>query len=202
MFSLLNNPLFAPPHSSGAQEPCQPIDALPPPLLQEPHQPIDDLPRLLLHFLSRQARAGLAIIITLIFCVDVKWQNSQQPSLFPKLLLWHWQITRLSFWKHPVVIVETFKVKVYLAVSRHFPAQPFCPVLVLAFAWSLFSSLHLHLAPFLGSLIVLQFQYWSSKFWKSTVLDFAKPFGWICFFCYIALLILSPRLHLKERVVA
>ncbi len=49
LFSLLNNPLFAPPHYSGAQETCQPIDALPPPLLQEPCQPIDDLPRLLLH---------------------------------------------------------------------------------------------------------------------------------------------------------
>ncbi len=36
--------------------------------------------------------------------------------------------------KHPVVIVKTFKVEVYLAVSRHFPAQPFRPVLVLAFA--------------------------------------------------------------------
>ncbi len=34
-----------------------------------------------------------------------------------------------------------------------------------------FSSLHLRLAPFLGSLIVLQFHNWSSKFWKSTVLD-------------------------------
>jgi hypothetical protein len=53
LFSLLNNPLFNPPHYSGAQEPCQPIDALPPPLLQEPRQPIGDLPRLLLHFLSR-----------------------------------------------------------------------------------------------------------------------------------------------------
>ncbi len=53
LFSLLSNPLFAPPHYSGAQEPCQPIDALPPPLLQEPHQPINNLPRLLLHFLSR-----------------------------------------------------------------------------------------------------------------------------------------------------
>ncbi len=53
LFSLLNNPLLAPPHYSGAQEPCQPIDALPPPLLQEPRQPIDDLPQLLLHFLSR-----------------------------------------------------------------------------------------------------------------------------------------------------
>ncbi len=54
LFSLLNNPLFAPPYYSGAQEPsCQPIDALPPSLIQEPRQPIDDLPWLLLHFLSR-----------------------------------------------------------------------------------------------------------------------------------------------------
>ncbi len=53
LFSLLNNPLFAPPHYSGAQQPCQPIDALPPPLLQEPCQPIVNLPQLLLHFLSR-----------------------------------------------------------------------------------------------------------------------------------------------------
>ncbi len=90
-------------------------------------------------------------------------------------------------WKPPVVIVETFKVKVYLVVSRHFPAQPFCPVLLLAFAWRLFSSLHLRLAPFLGSSIVLQFHNWSSKFWKSTVLDSAKLFGQICSFCYIAL---------------
>ena len=37
-------------------------------------------------------------------------------------------------WKHSVVIVETFKVKVYLPVTRHYPAQPFCPVLVLTFA--------------------------------------------------------------------
>ncbi len=50
-----------------------------------------------------------------------------------------------------------------------------------SFTWQLFSSLHLHLAPFLGILIVLQFHNWSSKFWKSTVLDSAKPFGWICY---------------------
>ncbi len=111
------------------------------------------------------------MIITLIFCIDVKWKISQQTSLFPKLLRCDWQITPLSFWKHPVVIVETFKVKVYLTVSRHFPAQPICPVLVLVFAWQLFSSLHLRLAPFLGSSILLQLQYWLSKFWKSTVLD-------------------------------
>jgi hypothetical protein len=46
-------PSVCPPHYSGAQEPCQPIDALPPPLLQESLQPIDNLPQLLLHFLSR-----------------------------------------------------------------------------------------------------------------------------------------------------
>jgi hypothetical protein len=46
-------PSVCPPHYSGAQEPCQPIDAPPPPLLQEPRQPIANLPRLLLHFLSR-----------------------------------------------------------------------------------------------------------------------------------------------------
>jgi hypothetical protein len=53
LFNFLNNPLFAPPDYSGAQEPCQPIDTLPPPLLHEPHQTIDNLPQLLLHFLSR-----------------------------------------------------------------------------------------------------------------------------------------------------
>jgi hypothetical protein len=46
-------PSVCPPHYSGTQEPCQPIGALPPPLLQEPRQPIDNLPQLLLHFLSR-----------------------------------------------------------------------------------------------------------------------------------------------------
>ncbi len=46
-------PSVCPPHYSCAQEPCQPIDAPPHPLLQEPCQPIDNLPRLLLHFLSR-----------------------------------------------------------------------------------------------------------------------------------------------------
>jgi hypothetical protein len=45
-------PSVCPPHYSGAQEPWQPIDALPPPLLQEPRHPIDNLPQLLLHFLS------------------------------------------------------------------------------------------------------------------------------------------------------
>jgi hypothetical protein len=39
-------PSVCPLHYSGAQEPCQPIDALPHPLPQEPHQPIDNLPQL------------------------------------------------------------------------------------------------------------------------------------------------------------
>jgi hypothetical protein len=46
-------PSVCPPHYSGAQKPCQPTDALPPPLLQEPRHPIDNLPWLQLHFLSR-----------------------------------------------------------------------------------------------------------------------------------------------------
>jgi hypothetical protein len=46
-------PFVCPPHYSGAKEPCQPIDTLPPPLLQESRQPIGNLPQLLLHLLSR-----------------------------------------------------------------------------------------------------------------------------------------------------
>ncbi len=59
------------------------------------------------------------------------WNDKSLSNLlfFPKLFLCHWQITPLSFWKHPFVIVETFKVKVYLVVSRHYPAQPFHLVL-------------------------------------------------------------------------
>jgi hypothetical protein len=59
LFSLLNNPLFALPHYSGAQELCQPIDAQPPLLLQELCQPIDNLPWLLLHFYQGKPRQGL-----------------------------------------------------------------------------------------------------------------------------------------------
>jgi hypothetical protein len=72
LFSLLNNPLFTPPHYSGAQEPCRLIDALPPPLLQEPRQPIDNLPRLLLHFLSKVSLGRACNDYNLNFCVDVK----------------------------------------------------------------------------------------------------------------------------------
>jgi hypothetical protein len=50
---LTEQPSVHPPHYLGAQEPCPPINALPPPLLQEPRQLIDNLPQLLLHFLSR-----------------------------------------------------------------------------------------------------------------------------------------------------
>jgi hypothetical protein len=71
LFSLLNNPLFDPTHYSGAQEPCQPIDALPPPLLQEPYQPIDNLPQLLLHFFVKVSPGRACNDYNLIFCVDV-----------------------------------------------------------------------------------------------------------------------------------
>ncbi len=127
--------------------------------------------------------------------MDEKWPNYR--GMAARYWMSHQYPLAFYFWW-----VETFKVKVYLAVSRHFPAQPFCPILVLTFAWKLFSSLHLRLAPFLGSLIVLQFHNLLSEFWESTVLDSAKPFGRIRFFCYIALSILSPRVRLKERVVA
>ncbi len=73
------------------------------------------------------------MIITWLFCVDVKWQISQQSSLFPKLFhginrrhQLHLKTLGCDSWD--------IQVKVYLAVSRHFPAQPFCLVLVLAFA--------------------------------------------------------------------
>jgi hypothetical protein len=154
LFSLLNNPLFAPCIIQALKNPVSPLTLY---LLHSSKNPVSLLmiyPAPIAHFVK--VSPGRACnYYNLNFCVDVKWQSSQQPSLFPKLLLWHWQITPLSFWKHHVVMVETFKVKVYLPVSRHFPAQPFRPVLVLAFAWQLLSILHLHLAPFLGSLIVL-----------------------------------------------
>jgi hypothetical protein len=51
-------PSVLPPHYSGAQEPCQPIDAVPPPFLQQPHQPIGNLPQLLLHFFVKVSPAG------------------------------------------------------------------------------------------------------------------------------------------------
>jgi hypothetical protein len=154
-------PSVPPPHYSGAQEPCQPtahwcFTSSTPPRTPSAYWQSTPAP---IALFAKVSLGRACNDYNLTFCVNVKWQISQQTSLFPKLLLCHWQITPLSFQKHPVVIVETFKVKVYLAVLRHFPAQPFCLVLMLAFAWQLFSSLHLRLAPFLGSSIALQLQY-------------------------------------------
>ncbi len=76
------------------------------------------------------------------------------------------------------------------SLSRGFKAffcTTFSPGLGACICLATFSSLHLRLMPFLGSLIVLQLKYWSSKFWNSTVLDSAKQFGWSCVFCYIVL---------------
>ncbi len=65
-------PSVHPPHYSGTQEPCQPIDTLPPPLLQEPHQPIDDLPWLLLQIFVKVSPGRACNDYNLTFCVDVK----------------------------------------------------------------------------------------------------------------------------------
>ncbi len=72
------------------------------------------------------------MITTLLFCVDVKWQISHQSSFFPELFLGidrRHQLYLKTLWCDSWDI----QVKVYLTVSRHYPAQPFCPVLVLAF---------------------------------------------------------------------
>ncbi len=73
------------------------------------------------------------MIITLLFCVDVKWQISHQSSSFPKLFhgidRTH-QLHLKTLWCDSWDI----QVKVYLEVSRHYPAQLFCPVLVLPIA--------------------------------------------------------------------
>ncbi len=65
-------PSVHPLHYSGAQEPCQPIAALPPPLLQEPRQPIDNLPQLLLQFFIKVSPGRACNDYNLTFCVDVK----------------------------------------------------------------------------------------------------------------------------------
>ncbi len=73
------------------------------------------------------------MIITLLFCVDVKWQISHQSSLVPKLFHGidrRHQLHLKTLWCDSWDI----QVEVYLAVSRHCPAQPFRPVLVLTFA--------------------------------------------------------------------
>ncbi len=73
------------------------------------------------------------MIKTLPFCVDMKWQISHQSSLLPKLFHGidrRHQLHLKTLWCDSWDI----QVKVYLAVSRHYPAQPFRPVLVLVFA--------------------------------------------------------------------
>ncbi len=67
-----------------------------------------------------------------LFCVDVKWQISHQPSLFPKLFHGVDRLHQLHL-KMSFCDSWDIQVKVSLAVSSHYPAQPFCPVLVLAF---------------------------------------------------------------------
>jgi hypothetical protein len=71
------------------------------------------------------------LIYIVIFCVDVKWQISYNLLCFPNFFMALTEHTNF-IWKCPFVIVETFKSD-SLAVSRHYPVQTFCLVLVLAF---------------------------------------------------------------------
>ncbi len=73
------------------------------------------------------------MITTLLFVL--MWNDKYLIKLlyFPNFFMALTEDTKF-IWKHSDVIVETFKVKVYLVVLRHYPAQPFRPVLVLAFA--------------------------------------------------------------------
>ena len=97
LFSLLNNPLFAPPalfrRSRTLSADWRSTSSTPP---RTPSAYWQSTPPPIALFV-KWSPAGLAMIITSMFCVDVKWQISQQTTLFPKLLLWHWQITPLSF---------------------------------------------------------------------------------------------------------
>ncbi len=81
------------------------------------------------------------MIITFFFCVDVKWQISHQSFLFLKLFHGidrRYQLHLKTLWCDSWDI----QVSIYLAVSKHYPAQPFCPVLVLAFALGNFLDAH------------------------------------------------------------
>ncbi len=68
-----------------------------------------------------------------VFCVDVKWQISHQPSLFPKLFQGIYRRQQLHL-KTPFCDSCDIQVKVSLMISMNYAAHPFCLVLVLAFA--------------------------------------------------------------------
>ncbi len=157
-----------------------------------------------MYFLSRYARAGLAMIKTLLFCVGVKWKISHQSSLFfPKLFHGidrRHQLYLKTLWCDSWDI----KVKVYLTVSRHYPAQPFCLVLVLAFA----------LGNFLVARICTWHHFLGVQLYSNYTIGHYNSERVLCFileshlvksvsFCfYLVLSILSLRVHLNERVVA
>ncbi len=104
-------PSVCPPYHSGAQEPFLPIDTLPPPLLQEPCQPIDNLPRIILHFFVKVNPGRACIDYYVPFLCWCEMTNLPSTSfisqIFPLSLTEHTKF----IWKHPVVIVETFKSK-------------------------------------------------------------------------------------------
>ncbi len=94
------------------------------------------------------------MIITLLFCVDVKWQISQQPSLFPKHLLCHWQTTPLSFENTLLWWLRHSRSKFILQFQGIFLHNPFAPSWCLhllgnffaacIFAWRHFSGVQLY----------------------------------------------------------
>ncbi len=152
LLSLLNNPLFTPHIIQVLKNPVSPT----PPRTSSAYWQSTPAPIALFFKVSPGRACNYYIITFLSWC---EMTNLSATFFISQTFALSLTDNTFVIWKHPVVMVETFKVKVYLALSRHFPAQPFCPVLVLAFAWQLFSSLHLHLAPFLGSSIVLQLQF-------------------------------------------
>ncbi len=111
--------------------------------LKNPVTPIDALPYS--DCIFSQGKLGRTCNTSNICCGDGKFniylyfvRISHQPSLFYKLVPRHWQNTTIFISSHPLVIAKTVKSK-SLTVSRHYPAQPFHPDLVLAFALGHFS---------------------------------------------------------------
>ncbi len=104
-------PSVHPPHYSGTQETCQPIEDLPPPLLQEPCQPIENLPRLLLHLFITASPSRACNDYNITFLCWCEMTNLSSTFFisqnFPLSLTEHTKF----IWKHSVVIVETFKVR-------------------------------------------------------------------------------------------
>jgi hypothetical protein len=136
LFSLLNNPLFAPRIIQALKNPVSPLMLY---LLHSSKKPA--------YWWSTPAPIALFVKVSpgracndynLPFLCSCEMTNLSATFFISQTFALSLTDNTYVIWKHPVVIVETFKVKVYLAVSRHYLAQPFCPVLVLAFVFGNF----------------------------------------------------------------